>query len=406
MAIFSNLKGIKDAKEVAGAQQMTAITAMEAVDREKARGLANEQAKMAVWGLLGQEGTYGGQNTFTADWENENNVDDPTSLFDTSGVGLSQPNQALWKMAPNDGKGKGILLGTAREGILDPTAYAKAVSNTASFRIQSQRTAESEQLLNQEGPAWDMLSNSVLGVINEGSALQLRDTMRQLKNQYAKGGTARRTAMFEANELLAGERAMRLRVQETWQANLELFSAIRTNADRVAAGNQSFMAGLPLVNDSYRDAMQKTAYMQIEASSMANNAIMSAYDTKMTQQPVNFIENHIEGTLKLAASLAVSYVSKGTADTSGSSSEGISQMFGGNPDKGYTARSGSSYSGVGGSSGGGMFDTALKAGLDYLNRPKEPSMESDSGWSIDRGPQSASNTAIADKYSLPKFSWQ
>lgn len=374
MALFSNRAGIKAAKEVAGAQQHTAIAAMEAADRERARGIAGEQAKMAVWGLLGSPGSYGaGANNFT-EFTNVNNVDDPTSLFDTSGFGLSQPNQALWNMGPND-PSKRQLLGTAREGILDPAAYANAISQTASFRIQSQRVAESEQLLNQEGPAWDMLHNSVLGVINEGSALQLRETMRKLKNQYAKGGTARRTAMYEANELAAGERAMRTRVQETWQANLALYDSIRQNADRVAAGTQSFMAGLPLVNDSYRDAMQRTAQLQITASGMANNAIMNAYDTKMTQQPVDFGDNFLEGLVGLVGSLALSYAGGAVGGAAGASATsaggggaagGLSQMLGGAPDQGYTPRS---YASGGGISNGtsNYMDSALASGAEYIN---------------------------------------
>jgi hypothetical protein len=373
---MSNKQGIRDAKEVAGAQQHTAIAAMEAADRERARAIAAEQAKMAVWGLLGSPGSFGpGAGSSFTQHTNVNNVDDPTSLFDTSGTGLSQPNQALKGMGPND-PNKGNLLGVAREGILDPAAYANAISGSASFRIQSQRVAESEQLLNQEGPAWDMLSNSVLGVINEGSALQLRDTMRKLKNQYAKGGSARRTAMFEANELIAGERAMRTRVQETWQANLALYDSVRQNADRVAAGTQSFMAGLPLVNDSYRDAMQRTAQLQISASEIANNTIMSAYDTKMTQQPVDFLTNMMKGTISMfasitmsAASSAASYYSGGMAGGGGGGAVPDAFGFGG-----YTPGAPQYGPGGAGPAYGGMdaANTSLTSGLDYMNSINQP----------------------------------
>jgi hypothetical protein len=366
MAIFSNKKGIRKAKEAAGAQQYTAMAAMEAADLERARGIAGESAKAAVWGLLGSD-----PNTFTG------STTDMTNVFDTSGEGLSSAAD-LRQMGPNvSHKSKNALLDTPREGILDPEAYAAAISNTAQFRIQSQRVRESEQLLNQEGPAWDMLSNSVLGVINEGSALQLRDTMRKLKNQYAKGGSARNTAMFEANELMAGERAMRTRVQETWQANLALYDTVRQNADRVAAGTAMFMAGLPLVNDSYRDAMQRTAALQIDASAMANNAIMSAYDTKMTQQPMNFAENFVMGLSKAVAGVAASYVSGGSGD--GAVTAGIDQMFGG--EGGYTQR-GTASASSGDSSN--WMDGVLKSGLDYLNTVGDDDTSNDE-WRIDRG---------------------
>jgi hypothetical protein len=313
--LFSNKKNINRAKTAAGQIQHAGIEAMEAADRERARGIAGEQSRAAVWGLLGSD-----PNSFTSDRS-------MTDVFDTSNTGLSQPNQGLWNMGQYDtqdptkvtsknagwegeggGGGREALLGGPREGILDPEAYAEAISGTSQFRIQSQRVRESEQLLNQEGPAWDMLSNSVLGVINEGSALQLRDTMRKLKNQYAKGGSARRTAMFEANELMAGERAMRTKVQETWQANLELYDAVRQNADRVAAGTSTFMAGLPLVNDSYRDAMQRTASMQIQASNIAQGAAATAYNVRQSAQPKNFMANQLEGMIKAGPAIVAGII--------------------------------------------------------------------------------------------------
>jgi hypothetical protein len=366
MAIFSNKKGIRTAKEVAGGQQHAAIRAAEAVSAQQARDMAAEQSKMGVWSMLGSD------NLFNTDYQNQRNVDDPGSIFDTSGLGLSQPDQDLRSLGPND-PAKNSILSVAREGVLDPESYANAIADTAQFRIQSQRVRESEQLLNREGPAWDMLENSVLGTINEGSALQLRDTVRKLKNQYAKGGTARRAAMYEVQELAAGERAMRTRVQETWQANLALFDSVRQNADRVAAGSASFMAGLPLVNDSYRDAMQRTTALQIDASTLANTAIMNAYDTKMTQQPVNFGENFVEGLVKLvpaAIGAVVGYVAGGpTGAAKGAEAGGLysalGQMFGGNPQGGYTAR-GTGAAPASGGAGAAMGDT-LKSGLEYLN---------------------------------------
>ncbi len=397
MAIFSNKKGIRKAKEAAGAMQYAGISAMEGAASQKARDLAAEQAKMAVWGLLGSD-----PNTFTAGAEGAS-TGDPTSLFDTSGEGLSKPDQGLLQMGPNvSKKGKDALLRGSREGILDPAAYAEAISNTAQFRIQSQRVLESEQLLNQEGPAWDMLHNSVLGVINEGSALQLRETMRKLKNQYAKGGTARRTAMFEANELMAGERAMRTRVQETWQANLALYDSIRQNADRVAAGTQTFMAGLPLVNDSYRDAMQRNAAMNIQASSMAANTAMAAYDTKMTQQPVNWAENLVEGIVGVVGSVAMSYVTGGVASYAGggsfnegglkglsSSASGSGGMFTGAGNAGYNPRgSSASTGGLPAAEGNNWLDGVIKSGSDYiasLDFDKPPELDRSNEWVIEGG---------------------
>jgi hypothetical protein len=140
-------------------------------------------------------------------------------------------------------KGKGGVPGELghREGIIDPEGYANQVIGSIPFQIRSKQTAEAMQLLNREGPEWDRLENATIGTIHEGAALQLRDTLRQLKNNYAKGGTARRTAINEYSTIMAQERAMQARTQETWQANLKLHSYVRQNADRVEAGNRSFV---------------------------------------------------------------------------------------------------------------------------------------------------------------------
>jgi hypothetical protein len=243
--------------------------------------------------------------------------------------------------------------------------------------------------------------------------------MRKLKNQYAKGGSTRRTAMFEANELMAGERAMRTRVQETWQANLALYDTVRQNADRVAAGTASFMAGLPLVNDSYRDAMQRTAQLQIQASGMANNAIMSAYDTKMTQQPVNWAENFVEGLIGTVGSIAMSYVTGGAAsylggggfneggldsilgktDSEGNRTGGTltsggnsSNLFTGASNQGYTQRNTGNTAAYTSSGTPDWMDTVLKSGLSYLN-----TIGDDDATTYGGGDQS-DDTSVASRY--------
>jgi hypothetical protein len=300
--MYSNAKGIKEAKEAAGGMQYASSAGFEAVAAQTARNQASEDAKSEVFNLLGQAGTYGPGSESGVGWENLTNVDDPSSIYDTSGLGLSQPDQNL-KQGMSYSTGRKGLLGTARTGILDPKAYASEVSKSASFRTQSKQVAEAEQLLNQEGPAWDELSGSVHGAIGEGSAIQLRDTLRQLRNNAAKGGGARRASMNEMNTILAQERAQRTRVENTWKANLSLFDTVRKNADRVQAGTRNFMASLPLVNDQFRAAMNKTADMQMNAGGMLANVLQNSYAVKQSQQAVNFGENLAEGLIGAVASM-------------------------------------------------------------------------------------------------------
>ena len=300
MGAFSNRKGIREAKEAAGQQQAAIIAGMEAASAAEARNVAIEETKANVFMSLGQPGTFGPGATGTSFGSGGGgpvNYD----VFDKDAM----PNQDLAVYGSYGGTGQ---LDTPRKGIIDPDGYANALSQSIPFQIQSQRVAESQQLLNQEGPAWDLLENATLGQIHEGAALQLRDTLRQLKNQHAKGGTARRTALNEFNSILASERAMRTRVQETWQANLRLHDYVRQNADRVAAGTAKFMADLPGLNDSYRGAMMETAKLQIFAAENAAKFAGEAYDIRASQQAVNFGTKLLEGVIMAAASSVIGNV--------------------------------------------------------------------------------------------------
>ncbi len=306
MALFSNKKAIRQAKEAAGQQQRAMILGLQAADDVKARNIAAEETKANIFMSMGQPGTFGPGATGTT--------------FGSGGTGaggegggvnyqLYDPNvaknQDFKKLATYGGKD--LFTGT-REGIIDPAGYTNALSQSIPFQIQSQQVAESQQLLNQEGPAWDLLENSTLGQIHEGAALQLRDTLRELKNKFAKGGTARRAAANEFNTILAQERAMRTRVSETWQANLRLHSYVRQNADRVAQGTSRFIDNLPGLNDSYRGAMMETAKLHIFAAENAAKFAGDAYDIRASQQAVNFGTKLLEGVIMAAASSAISGV--------------------------------------------------------------------------------------------------
>ena len=302
--LFSNSKGIREAKEAAGQQQRAMILGLQAADDAKLNVQRIEETKANIFLAMGQNNTYGAGatgSTYGAGGEggavNYNLYDDDVAK-----------NQDFRKLASYGGKD---LFSGSREGIIDPDGFANAVSMSTGFQIQSQQVADSQQLLNQEGPAWDLLENSTLGQIHEGAALQLRDTLRELKNKFAKGGTARRTAANEFNTILAQERAMRTRVQETWQANIRLHHYVRANADRVAAGTSRFIDNLPGLNDSYRGAMMETAKLQIFAAENAAKFAGEAYDIRASQQAMNFGTRLLEGVILAAASSAINNVAPG-----------------------------------------------------------------------------------------------
>lgn len=304
MALFSNAKAIKAAKEAAGQQQAASIYGMEAASAQAARQIAGQEAQANIFNALGQPGTFGPGATTGTYGDGSTNMWDDSAVVDQ---GLSQ--FATYGGKEQFGRGKGSKkkgginssLG-GRAGIIDPEGYANQVIGTIPFQIRSQQTAEAQQLLNREGPEWDLLENATIGTIHEGAALQLRDTLRQLKNNYAKGGTARRTAVNEYSTILAQENAMRSRVQETWQANLRLHSYVRQNADRVEAGNRSFVENINGLSAAHMSAMQATAALQVEAGKTAGLLAGQAYEIRASQKARNFGSQLLEGVIMAAAS--------------------------------------------------------------------------------------------------------
>jgi len=247
----------KTAKTFSKEANAIGAAGIESVEAEKSRTIAAEASKQRVFGMLGAPGTYDlpGTGPSQAAQAPTGDVYQTATTFGEAGSPLARsqfqgggytPEFANWK---------------SREGILDPEKYAEDIGKSASFRIQSRRTAEAEQLLAQEGPMWDQLSNSVYGVINEGAATQLREDVRALKTQAAKGGTARRTALAEAQQMQAQEAANQMRVQQTWKANLALFDVVRQNADNVQKGNYSFIDNLPHIQGAYNSTMSSLADM-------------------------------------------------------------------------------------------------------------------------------------------------
>ena len=347
MAIFSNKKNIRQAKEAAGQQQAASIYGMEAASAQSTRQLMGQEAQANIFNALGQDPDFRYGDGSTNMWDDDAIVDQSLSQFATYG-GKEPFAKGKYK------KGKGGVPGALgkREGIIDPEGYANQVLGSVPFQIRSKQTREAMQLLNKEGPAWDELENATIGTIHEGAALQLRDTMRQLKNNYAKGGTARRTAVNEYSTILAAERSMQARTQESWQANLRLHSYVRQNADRVEAGNRSFVENINGLSQAHMAAMQATAALQVEAGKTAGLLAGQAYEIRASQQAVNFGTSLLEGVIQLAAS-AVTY-GAGGALIQGAGAEGAG---------GFQASIGGFLQG----SQTGAYTAAQKAAVDKAN---------------------------------------
>jgi hypothetical protein len=144
-----------------------------------------------------------------------------------------------------------------------------------------------------------------LGAIHQGSANQLRDTIRQLKNDFAKGGSARRTALNEVNMIRAQEAAMNMQTEQTWRANLDLHQFVNQNADRVMAGVASFREILPGLSSNYRAAMAESAKLAVFAGESAAQIAKEAYEVRQSQQAVRFGEKLAEGLIMASISSAL-----------------------------------------------------------------------------------------------------
>jgi hypothetical protein len=287
---------------------------MEAAAAYQAQLMAAEMAQMQVQGMLGAPGTYGA----AAGTGQPGSV---TGVMDTSGLGLSQPDQNLAQGLNYSTGGKG-LLGTARTGILDPEAYAASIADSASFRIQSKLTAEAEQMANREGELYERLENSIMGVINEGAALQLKHAMREARNQAARGTTggargARRAAFQNAREINIIENSMRTRIQMSWEKAKEFQEMIWAQIGNVQQGNRDFLENLPLTNRAYLDAMGESAKMQMDAGMMAAKITQASYAVKQSQQPVNFGVGFAEALIGMTTSWAVGQAGEFAKDPKG-----------------------------------------------------------------------------------------
>jgi hypothetical protein len=316
--VFSNKKGVREAKEAAGAMQYAGAQGMEAVAAYKAQLMAAEMSNMQVYSALGAPGTYGPDAAAAA-------AANPAtgSIHDTTGS-LSQPDQGLKQGMPYS-KGREGLLGTPRQGILDPEAYAAKIMQSSSFRTRSALTAEAEQLANREGPLYDKLENSIIGVINEGAALSLRAQMKEFRTQNARGTTGaagpRRAAMQDARAILAMENNMAQRVQQTWTATMEFQKHMWGQIDNVQKGNVDFLENLPLTNRAFLDAVGESAKMQVEAGIMSAKISQGAYHVKQSQQPVNFGISFAEALIGMVGSYVV-----GEIGPDGSGPAGILQQ--------------------------------------------------------------------------------
>lgn len=321
MALFSNKKQLDRARREAARQSFLAGLALEETEAAKARQRSSEEARLAVFQQLGAEPAPAVPGAPPATGSGE-----PGDIYDTTSDAAQRSAAARGLVRYGHKLGPGVMerLEGTRKGILDPTKYAQEVGKGAGFQIQSKLTREAKQLLEREGPAWERLEQATHGQIFEGTATMLRESMREIRNAAAKGGTARRAALNDANRILAIESANRAKIQETWNANLKLDAYVRANAAAVQEQNRAFLDGLPGIRDTYNNTMNNLSKMMTEITiPRASDMISKARQARQSVPESNVIEKLIMGTITGIASAVAPGIGSAIGGLASSAVSGI-----------------------------------------------------------------------------------
>ena len=214
----------------------------------------------------------------------ETREEDPQSFFDTTSK-LAQKDPTAAQQLYREKYGKEFFeeFRQSREGVLDPQKFAQTAAASPAAQIVSKQLAEARDLSNPQSHFRQTLEQSIQNPIIEGGAEALRESMRYIQNQAAKGGTARRTALKEAQTMLAIERSNRMVAQEMWQKNLAFETWIRDYQRTAVNSAVGFVAGLGV--NEYVGAMNSAGRFMVEtvaphAAQYAASAYQLSFDKK------------------------------------------------------------------------------------------------------------------------------
>lgn len=189
--------------------------------------------------------------------------EDAQTFFDTTSK-LAQKDPTAAQQLQREKYGKAYFddFRQAREGVLDPQKFAQTAAASPAAQIVSKQLAEARDLSNPQSHFRQTLEQSIQNPIIESGAEALRESMRYIQNQAAKGGTARRTALKEAQTMLAIERSNRMVAQEMWQKNLAFETWIRDYQRTAVNSAVGFVQGLGV--NEYVGAMNSAGRFMAE----------------------------------------------------------------------------------------------------------------------------------------------
>lgn len=230
-------------------------------DLNEQRTLANEQAAMTVYGALGSPGSYnapsqyGGPLTSMA----------PMGLngLNTAAGVLTDPSNQVTKTGMvtgadvsmgGAGKYKGTKSWSVSANIADPNNLAAAVMNTSSFRTVSRMVADAEGIMNETGPAWNQLQNSVIGSIYASSATANRQALEAAQSMIARKGGAARTGMNWVTAMRTQDAINNNRANLLFNGKMSLLNAKFT----IAMQAQNFALAWTKNQFGFRDTLTDT----------------------------------------------------------------------------------------------------------------------------------------------------
>lgn len=191
--------------------------------------------------------------------------EDPESFMDTvSKLAQKDPVAAQQLYRQKYGKEYFEEFRKPREGVLDPEKFAKMVSKMPASQIISRQLAEARDLTNPQSAFRQTLENSIFNPIIEQGAEAMRESMRYIRNETAKGGTARRTALAEAQTMLSIERNNRAVAQEMWTASLNFENWIRGYQRESVNAAFDFVNNLGI--DQYVNSMNSAGRFMVETT--------------------------------------------------------------------------------------------------------------------------------------------
>jgi hypothetical protein len=200
--------------------------------------------------------------------------------------------------------------GQTTTSTLNPEKFAQVVSQMPVAQIISRQVAEAKGLTDPSSPFRQSMEQSIKNPIIEAGAETLRESQRMIKNGMAKGGTARKAAMADAQNMTAIEMTNRQVGQQMWQANLQFESWIRDYQRTTVNAAQAFTNGLGVAQ--YTSAMNAASQFMVETTiPHAVNYQMQSYKVTMDNKKKALWEMIVGGVMMVAGGVLSAYTGGG-----------------------------------------------------------------------------------------------